>query len=156
MSSKIGFVISPEVFKAARRSVYIEDDGPLNNFPFRADYGALNIVQKVWGTEYWLTNHKEYCSKILDVKAGFTSSSHYHKKKKETFIVLNGLCRLVLDGNNVGVTAGGQVTINPGVIHRFYVKKSNYRGCRILEVSTYHDDKDVVRLEESRALNYGE
>jgi mannose-6-phosphate isomerase-like protein (cupin superfamily) len=146
MSSRIGFVISPEVFMMTQK--------PPEYIP--VSYGPVRMVEKVWGVEYWLENNDEYCGKILAVNAGFTSSLHYHKKKNETFLVLSGLCRLVFDDVTFGLNAGARITIPAGVRHRFYVKKSDARGCKILELSTHHDDKDVVRLEESRALNYGE
>ena len=50
----------------------------------------MKTVKKVWGQEEWVVNNDKYCGKILTVKKGFRCSLHYHKKKHETFYVLEG------------------------------------------------------------------
>lgn len=111
--------------------------------------GALPvIVSKVWGREIWLVNEPEYCCKMLEINKGASGSLHYHPVKKETFIVANGKIRLEY-GQNVATMMAGPtaITLLPGTPHRFKALKDS----AILEVSTHHDDQDVVRLEESRA-----
>ena len=105
------------------------------------------VVPKVWGKEIWLVNLEEYCCKLLDVNKGACGSLHYHKEKKETFMVAIGKIRLELGDQVLTMKAGPKmVTILPGVQHRFKALKSS----SILEVSTHHRDEDVVRLEVSK------
>ena len=44
----------------------------------------------IWGYELWIENNEKYCSKLLIMNMGFESSWHYHKRKDETFAVLEG------------------------------------------------------------------
>lgn len=106
------------------------------------------IVPKVWGREIWLVNETEYCAKLLEINKGASGSLHYHLIKKETFMVATGKIRLEYGKAVVIMRAGPEtVTILPGTPHRFTGLKSS----SILEVSTHHDDNDIVRIEGSRA-----
>jgi mannose-6-phosphate isomerase-like protein (cupin superfamily) len=118
-------------------------------------------IEKVWGFEEIWINEPEYCFKILVLKPGFTSSKHYHQKKKETFLVLRGHCRLELwitDAMNnqslclTELKSEMQITIEPGQPHRFSLESEAGEPCVIYEISTHHSDKDVVRQSESRRL----
>ena len=106
-------------------------------------------VEKVWGKEVWIANEPEYCGKLLYVNKGASGSLHYHPKKKETFYRLSGaLCLTVGDEviifNELSESA---ITIPAGTPHRF----TAFIDSILLEVSTHHDDEDVIRIEESRA-----
>ncbi len=108
------------------------------------------IVPKVWGAEIWLVNEPEYCFKLLEVKKGASGSLHYHKIKKETFILLSG--KILLQVWNEGFMLGKEVhpmTILPRTPHRFTALEDSV----LIEVSVHHDDDDVVRLEPSRNPN---
>ncbi len=129
---------------------------------------CLKVVKKLWGIEEWLVNDEHYCAKYLWISSGFSSSLHYHPKKRETFIVVQGAVELEVlsqGGHNGDTTfykleTGDTYTIEPGVPHRFrscgYVAKGTpavtipVSGACVLEVSTPHSDSDVKRLEESK------
>jgi mannose-6-phosphate isomerase-like protein (cupin superfamily) len=115
----------------------------------------MEKIDKVWGFEEVWVNEPEYCFKILVLKPGFTSSRHYHQKKKETFLVLKGHCYLRL-GNltdePILLLPEQQVTLFPGTIHQFFLEVEASEPCVIYEISTHHDDKDVVRQSESHQL----
>jgi len=103
-------------------------------------------VEKVWGKEVWIANEPEYCGKLLYVNRGASGSLHYHPKKKETFHLLQG--RIELEYGDTTLSAWPEpITIQAGILHRF----TAFVDSVILEVSTHHDDEDVVRIEESRA-----
>lgn len=105
------------------------------------------IVPKVWGREIWLVNEPEYCFKMLEVKKGASGSLHYHPVKKETFVIAEGKIRLEYGGKKATLKSGPMaVTIGPGIQHRITGLKTSV----VFEVSTHHDDEDVVRIEESK------
>lgn len=107
------------------------------------------IVRKTWGIENVLANEPEYCLKELRVFAGKKCSLHYHPIKKETFIVKRGLVMLERQGYQDELLKPGEArTILPGTPHRF----SSIYGAVIMEVSTHHEDSDVVRIEASGVL----
>lgn len=92
-------------------------------------------------------NCPEYCSKFLHLDKGATSSYHYHKEKKETFYALKGQVALTIEGRDYMLNPFSRPkTIMPKQRHQFY----GITDATILEISTHHDDKDVVRLTESK------
>ena len=110
-------------------------------------------IGKVWGSELVLFNGP-LCGKILRVKPGFQCSLHYHPVKQETFFVLRGECVLQTSmvtppmGHRKVLKRWDSFHIPPGLPHRF----ASVKGCTLLEVSTHHEDSDVVRIEPSGVL----
>lgn len=109
----------------------------------------LHSIEKVWGNEYWLVNSKDgnYCSKILKLKEGHKSSIHYHEKKHETFMVLSGIVHINHSGLLHTCVVGDKVTIERREPHWFMPISGD---AYLLEVSTYHEDEDCMRIEASR------
>jgi mannose-6-phosphate isomerase-like protein (cupin superfamily) len=120
----------------------------MNKWPVR----AIKTVEKVWGTEFWIANNEKYCLKYLYIEPGRSSSLHYHKVKDETFLIDQGYCHLQMGDKELVMYPGDSVRLMPETPHRFWIPKGQLDGCMIVEVSTHHDDEDVVRLEESRIL----
>jgi mannose-6-phosphate isomerase-like protein (cupin superfamily) len=102
------------------------------------------IVNKVWGSEEWIVN-RDYCGKILNLKKGFRCSIHYHKKKDETFYILEGKVLLELEGKKEIVKQGDIRLIKPNQKHRF----TGLEDSKIIEFSTHHNDADSYRDEPS-------
>src|SRR6266576_140851 len=112
----------------------------------------IQVVSKQWGNEIWIANTEKYCLKFLNIYVGGCCSLHYHNEKDETFYVDEGTCYLKLEEETFVLSEGDSVRVKPGGLHKFWVPKEFSRGCRILEVSTHHDDADVIRLEHSKTL----
>ena len=118
----------------------------------------IKTVVKLWGCEVWYANEPEYCMKMLVLHPGFSSSLHYHLEKKETFIIKKGWCMFQQNALNMStwtepekMELGNFVVIYPKRPHRFFLPSGN-KSCVIYEVSTHHDDRDVVRLVESHKM----
>lgn len=112
-------------------------------------------VPKDWGTELWLVNSPLYCAKILQVRYGWTSSFHCHRTKTETFFLRDGIVLLQVGEEEALLYPNGAgITLEPGTYHRFTGLASPV--ATILEVSTQHDDADVVRASFSRKLSAAE
>lgn len=115
---------------------------------------SRTYIAKLWGFEEWLVNNDKYCAKFLWITPGFQCSLHYHPIKKETFTALDGLIRVEyhVDNKKVETLLVGRnrdtLTIPPGTPHRFY--SMGGEGGLLLEISTPHDDADVVRIEPSK------
>ncbi len=120
------------------------------------EYGPIEVVSKLWGREEIWLNELEYCFKVMTLHPGFTASEHYHRIKKETFIVRSGQCFLWVKKRDKDCTyrlnEGDRITILPGQPHRFWLEKEAEAPCVIYEVSTHHSDDDTIRLEVSRQL----
>lgn len=104
------------------------------------------IHKKLWGSEEWLANTEHYCGKILTLNAGFRCSYHYHKKKDETFYVLDGQVYLNLEGQEMVLNEGDSQRVLPGQRHSF---ASLADISRIIEISTHHEEEDSYRENES-------
>ncbi|KKM20313.1 hypothetical protein LCGC14_1646680 [marine sediment metagenome] len=106
----------------------------------------LKTIDKTWGEEIIIIND-EYCSKLLILDRDAKSSYHYHKKKRETFYCIEGYATLTVEGKEYMLAPFTRPkTIEPGELHRF----EGITQAVILEVSTHHEDEDVVRIEDSK------
>ena len=91
-------------------------------------------------------NCEEYCGKLLYLKKDAESSVHYHPIKKETFYCIQGQVGLTVEDKGYMLNPFSQPkTIMPGEKHQFL----GITDAVIMEVSTHHDDRDVVRITES-------
>ena len=109
---------------------------------------------KVWGSECWLVNNDEYCGKILTLRKHFKCSFHHHKKKHETFIIIEGRVLLEYDRDEQYLLQKGDaIEIPREVYHSFTgIDKIN----KILEVSTRHYEDDSYRITKSHKLTWKE
>lgn len=113
----------------------------------------LNAEQRVyveqdWGYEDWLWNGK-YCGKKLHVFRGKTTEWVHHKVKDKVLYVERG--KIVLSygwdeddkyAATLTMTADMAFHIPAGMWHKFQgVDESD-----ILELSTHHNEKDIVRV----------
>lgn len=109
----------------------------------------LKQVEKKWGSELWVVNTPEYCGKLLYLRQNAECSYHYHPIKQETFYCMQGQVDLLVWTKHYQLNPyADPVTIEPGEKHSFF----GNTDAVIMEVSTHHDDKDVVRETESRLL----
>lgn len=108
----------------------------------------------LWGYELWIENNERYCGKLLILHKGFESSWHYHERKDETFVILEGRVSLTYaNGQNAPsqtliLDKGSKFRLKPGVIHSF---KSLMPRSTVMELSTT-DDGDNVKLRPARKL----
>lgn len=117
-------------------------------------YQYLNDCQetkdKVWGKEFWIANNPDYCGKVLVLNRQHRCSIHYHKIKKETFLVISGMVLLEYEGvepdQKVILKQGMSVTIEPYQKHRFTGLAS---VSEIIEFSSQHFEDDSYRTIES-------
>jgi mannose-6-phosphate isomerase-like protein (cupin superfamily) len=120
----------------------------------------MELVHKLWGLERWLHNNKDYCVKILELQPGVQSSLHYHKVKGETFVVVSGKVKLEVLQHFTTSDVTPHIktmylkpfqhhTLAPWTPHRFTAVDG---PATIVEASSFHDDEDVFRLEDSRAI----
>ena len=106
-------------------------------------------VEKPWGHEVIWAKADVYAGKLLLVRAGQALSLQFHRKKDESWYVLEGRAELELGeaGQAVLTTEivgpGAAFRLPPGTVHRLRAVEDT----TILEVSTPQLD-DVVRLED--------
>jgi D-lyxose ketol-isomerase len=88
--------------------------------PLVLDFG-LNDFDKIGLIEYWIANEIEagYCGKYLFVFDGQTCPMHCHKKKHETFFLVQGKLRVLHDGSKLDMMPGDCLPVPPGASHSF-------------------------------------
>ena len=110
-----------------------------------------------------LAEEKEYCEKLMFAYPNQVTPLHTHKQKKEDIIVrwgslkvelwdglpdennrgnsfevqISGQKQTVRNGNEIVITAGGRITLTPGIYHAFWPVSEE---CIIGEVSTANND----------------
>lgn len=112
-------------------------------------YEGYPTYPKIWGREIWLINTPAYCAKLLVLTPGMRCSLHRHHIKDEMFFVLQGLATIEVDSYDRLLEEGDSQRIYPQTWHRFW---TTHPDTVILEVSTFHSDTDVERLEPSGPL----
>jgi D-lyxose ketol-isomerase len=116
---------------------------------------CIKVVPKLWGSEFWIVNSELYCMKFLKVIPGYRSSIHAHAIKDETFIGWSGTLRLNIHNgkgeimDTKAIHPGQHYHLWPEVWHSFQAINESW----IVEVSTQHSDRDVIRLAESMRLD---
>ena len=117
--------------------------------PFVLDFG-LGRFDQVGEVEFWVANEKDegYCGKFLFVFDGQTCPYHHHDMKHETFFVLKGAVKMVVDGREVVKREGDLLPMPPGTDHSF----TGQGPALLLEVSkpclvgdNFFQDKSVGR-----------
>jgi len=106
-------------------------------------YGLASFMQT--GVAMIDCVNRAYCKKILVVLPGQSHPTHMHKRKEETFTVLQGVLDVVCDGKERRVTPGESVVVERGVKHSF----SSEEGCVFEEISTTHYADDSYYDDQS-------
>jgi len=107
-------------------------------------------VGGIWGEELLFVNTPLYSAKLLIINESYAQSSlHYHNRKDETLIVLEGevMFELGVSGKTLRRT-GGRVNIYPGLRHRFWTELGG--TAIVLEIATHFDKDDIVVVEPGR------
>ena len=113
-------------------------------------YGA--VESKPCGNVIKIVDNEDnnYSGKIININQNQSSSTHLHSNKHKTFYVLNGT--LVIDiiepdtAEIMSYEIDSEETfeIEQNVAHRLRAVDS---GVTVIEVSTYHHDNDVYRVQ---------
>lgn len=115
---------------------------------------ASDVHVKRWGHELWIENCPEYCGKLLCIKAGKSTSMHFHVKKLETMYLQSGWVHIEFLENIDGKAVIRKEVLYPGdkiVIPRLAMHRIvGVEDSTIYEFSTQHFEDDSYRIEESR------
>jgi mannose-6-phosphate isomerase-like protein (cupin superfamily) len=88
--------------------------------PLVLDFG-LGRFHEVGEIEFWVANEEAhgYCGKFLFVADGQTCPYHRHSRKHETFFVMKGRVRMVVDGEEKILGEGDILVMPSGQRHSF-------------------------------------
>ena len=126
-----------------------------NYIPESFKIGRQKKIEKKWGEEILIINNKDknYCGKILNIKAGGQMSLHFHTKKDEIFYVINGNVELIIIFNGEEkrfiLNPTNSFHIFSGLIHKLI----GITNAQIAEFSTFDNSWDSFRITKSIAPN---
>jgi mannose-6-phosphate isomerase-like protein (cupin superfamily) len=86
--------------------------------PFRARVGEE--IYEMIGRPDELGGSVKHSLVHVVVPPGNSSPAHYHKESEETYYILKGAARLVIDGNEHSVAPGDACLIMPGEVHQIF------------------------------------
>lgn len=102
--------------------------------PLVMDFGQ-NDFYHVGLIEYWIANEiaAGYCGKYLFLFDGQQCPVHGHKQKHETFFIVKGKVRMVVDDKERIMNKGDILVMPPEKVHSF----TGIGNTLVLEISTY-------------------
>ncbi|NLE43807.1 MAG: cupin domain-containing protein [Chloroflexi bacterium] len=116
--------------------------------PLVLDFG-LGRFDQIGEIEFWIANEEEagYCGKFLFLDDGQTCPGHKHALKHETFYIVKGRVRMVVDDSEIILDQGDVLTMPTGARHQF----SGVGPALVLEVSmpsirqdSFFDDRRIA------------
>ena len=143
-------VEEPERFKAICRIYGITNSWGLNlrNIDGIPVHFGLNRFYEIGETEFVIVNEEDnnYCGKFLFVFKGQTCPAHHHKKKHETFFIVKGKVRMVVNKKERILEQGQILVMERGDTHSF----TGLTDALLLEVSnastrgdSFFDNKQI-------------
>lgn len=107
-------------------------------------------VNKLTGREYVISNDECHnrCFKLIQIFKGRKSSYHFHETKSESFTVVKGQVRFVVDDEIIIGNLGDTLYMTKGTPHSFEALTDM---AVLFEQSTLHDDNDTIRITRSGA-----
>ena len=113
-------------------------------------YGA--VTNKDWGNIIKIVDNEEndYSGRIINLNQNQMTSTHFHSNKHKTFYVLSGTLTIeMIEPDNAelmiyNIDSEECFEVEQNVAHRLMAKNGSVTA---IEVSTYHDDNDVYRVQ---------
>ena len=109
---------------------------------------SIETEERPWGRFFVLHNEPTYKLKRIEVDPGGRLSYQYHYKRSETWIIVEGVGTITLDGKIKDYSKGETVIIPQGVKHRIENKRSEKIVFIEVQTGTYFGEDDIVRIED--------
>ena len=123
---------------------YIDDKG-VNIYQWEPEIDSQAHIDKIWGKEYLLAKTDAYAFKRLEILKGKNISKQLHRKKHETWHIVEGIGTAIIAGRPRSVKPGTTIVIPPGMIHQV---RADSEKLVIIEASTT-ELEDIVRFDRS-------
>lgn len=104
--------------------------------------------KRPWGSFYVIQDEKNYKLKRIEVNIGKRLSYQYHKKRSETWIIIQGQATVNIDGKIEKYNKGQTVIIPKGAKHRVANNESTKLVFIEVQTGSYFGEDDIVRIED--------
>ena len=109
---------------------------------------SIESEERPWGRFFVIHDEPQYKIKRIEVEPGGRLSYQYHYKRSETWIIVEGVGTITLDGKIKDYSKGETVIIPQGVKHRIENKRSEKIVFIEVQTGTYFGEDDIVRIED--------
>ena len=130
----------------------------MNKKLYKWDHKKVNTnyyEERPWGSFENLLD-EEYCKvKRIIVKPGHKLSYQFHYKRRETWVIVQGVATVTLNGSTYDYEEGYSVQIPKQMKHRVENKTDKDLIFIETQTGTYFGEDDIVRIEDDygRDLN---
>ena len=104
--------------------------------------------RRPWGSFEVLADHDDCKVKRLTVDPGQRLSYQSHRRRAEHWLVVSGIARVTLDGNDVDVAPGGAIDIPTGAAHRVSNPGDDELVFIEVQLGDYFGEDDIVRYSD--------
>ena len=109
---------------------------------------SIESEERPWGRFFVLHDEPKYKLKRNEVNPGERLSYQYHLKRSETWIIVEGVGTITLDGEVKDYHSGQTILIPQGTKHR--IENKGLKKVVFIEVQTgsYFGEDDIIRIED--------
>ena len=104
--------------------------------------------ERPWGRFFVIHSEQKYKIKRIEVEPQGKLSYQYHKKRSETWIIIQGECLITLDGVTNKYLNGDTITIPQGMKHCIENKGKDIVVFIEVQTGTYFGEDDIVRIQD--------
>ena len=109
---------------------------------------SIESEERPWGRFFVIHDEPQYKLKRIEVDPGGKLSYQYHNKRSETWIIVDGIAVVNIDGKISNYFPGETILIPTGTKHRI----ENHRNSKVViievQTGTYFGEDDIVRIED--------
>jgi len=109
---------------------------------------SIEKEERPWGRFFVIHDEKKYKLKRIEVDSGGRLSYQYHKKRSETWTIIEGEALVTLDDKIFNYRAGDTILIPQGIKHRVENKGNNTLIFIEVQTGTYFGEDDIIRIED--------
>mgnify|MGYP001212691861 CR=1 FL=1 len=108
----------------------------------------IEAEQRPWGSFFVIHDEKKYKLKRIEVESGQRLSYQYHKKRAETWIVVEGEATVTIEDKIKKYNEGQTVIIPKGAKHRVENTRSDKLIFIEVQTGSYFGEDDIIRLQD--------
>jgi len=108
----------------------------------------INNCERPWGRYFVLEDNPKYKIKRIEVNPKSRLSYQYHKKRSETWIIIEGKATVTIEGKNKNISKGDTIVIPKTSKHRIENKGDEKLVFIEVQTGTYFGEDDIIRLND--------
>lgn len=114
----------------------------------RSNFSYISKDNRPWGEYFVIHDEKNYKIKRIEVNPSSRLSYQYHNGRAETWVIIKGKARVIIDGSSELYRAGDTILIPRKSKHR--IENITDEILVFIEIQTgdYFNEDDIIRVED--------